>query len=334
MRFRCLLFCVLATVTSCRPRTTESDTQTLPAPPTTTSSEFTTKAEPKKLELAGLHNVYQVSDKLISGNAPEGAEGFRSLRVLEVKTIISVDGTTPDVAQAKSFGMRYVHLPISYAGVSQEKGRQLARAVQELPGKIYLHCHHGKHRGPAAVAAIQRCLDENCTTDSALAWLQNAGTDPKYRGLLAVPKQFKLLTADELKAAKSDFPEKAAVHDMVKSMARLDATWDNVKQIRTKGWHTIRLPSGDDKEQVVLEPTYEAVLLHESFREAVRFAAANKYPEQFKQWLKEAETSARDLEQVFRTMKDLDSALPGAEKAYKQLVQSCTQCHNAYRDNK
>src|SRR5207249_2517155 len=48
-------------------------------------------ADPARIELPGLHNVYRITDKLYSGSSPEGDEGFRSLRELGVKTVISVD---------------------------------------------------------------------------------------------------------------------------------------------------------------------------------------------------------------------------------------------------
>jgi protein tyrosine phosphatase (PTP) superfamily phosphohydrolase (DUF442 family) len=114
-----------------------------PAAPTTQA------ATPNPDNLPGLHNVHRLSDKLISGSSPDGAVGFQSLKQLGVRTIISVDGAKPDVEAAKQAGLRYVHLPIGYGGVSEEQGLRLARAVHDLPGPIYLHCHHGKHRGPA-----------------------------------------------------------------------------------------------------------------------------------------------------------------------------------------
>src|SRR5687768_16523197 len=61
-----------------------------------------------------LHNGHVVTAKVISGAQPEGEASFRALGELGVKTIISVDGAQPDVAGAKQFGMRYVHLPIGY----------------------------------------------------------------------------------------------------------------------------------------------------------------------------------------------------------------------------
>ena len=35
----------------------------------------------------------------------------------------------------------------------RQRVEEIATAVQTLPGPIYIHCHHGKHRSPAASAA-------------------------------------------------------------------------------------------------------------------------------------------------------------------------------------
>ena len=110
-------------------------------------------ADPDKLGSEHLPNSYRVTEKMISGGQPDGEAGFRELRDLGVKTIVSVDGAKPDVELAKKYGLRYVHLPHGYDGISDVRLKELAKAVRDLPGTIYIHCHHGKHRSPAAAAA-------------------------------------------------------------------------------------------------------------------------------------------------------------------------------------
>src|SRR5262245_3191207 len=132
---------------------------------------------PKRVEAEGLPNLFRVTDKLLSGGAPDGDQGFASLQKMGVKTVISVDGARPDVERARKFGLRYVHLPIGYDGVPTEQGLKIARAVRDLPGLVFLHCHHGKHRSPAAAVVARLCLDEKCTVAAALDFLKQAGTD-------------------------------------------------------------------------------------------------------------------------------------------------------------
>ncbi len=38
----------------------------------------------------------------------------------------------------------------SHGGISRDQSLTIARAVQDLPGPVFIHCHHGKHRGPTA----------------------------------------------------------------------------------------------------------------------------------------------------------------------------------------
>ena len=102
----------------------------------------------------GVHNFYLLGTNVYSGSTPEGDAGFKALAELGVKTIISVDGAQPDVIRAKKFGIRYVHLPHGYSGISTNLQHQLAKAASELDGPYYVHCHHGKHRGPTAAAIL------------------------------------------------------------------------------------------------------------------------------------------------------------------------------------
>src|SRR5688500_5709584 len=103
-----------------------------------------TEATPKKLAAEHLPNPWQDHPKVISGGLPEGDKAFKELADLGVKTVISVDVAKPDVALAKKYGLRYVHLPHGYDGVPELRAKELAKAVRDLPGPVYIHCHHGK----------------------------------------------------------------------------------------------------------------------------------------------------------------------------------------------
>src|SRR5687767_6206083 len=129
-----------------------------------------------------LPNAHRVTEKVYSGGQPYGEPGFARLQQLGVKTIISVDGAKPDVEVARKYGMRYVHLPIGYAGVSNEQGMALAKAVDELPGPVYIHCHHGMHRSAAAVA-VACVLSGELPPERAESVLKTFGTGASYTGL-------------------------------------------------------------------------------------------------------------------------------------------------------
>lgn len=267
--------------------------------------------EPRPLTGPGLNNVYQLNDRLISGSHPEGAIGFKSLHDLGVKTIISVDGSTPDQENATKFGMRYVHFPVGYDGVPQETAWRLARAVRDLPGPIYLHCHRGLHRGPAAAAAVRLCLEPDFTPDEARDWMQRAGTDPRYRGLIELPQRLKRPTTAELDALPADFPSLVPVNRLIQTMVSIDHEWDRIKSQGPKG--TI--------------PRESVVLLREAYREGLRTPEVTKRGADFVAKMTEAERLAGELEEAIQ-IKDAGRI----EKAFQQSQKACSSCHARYRD--
>jgi hypothetical protein len=258
-----------------------------------------------------------------SGSVPEGDEAFASLARLGVKTVISVDGMTPDTAAASRHGLRYVHLPVGYDGIPRDKVVLLVKAVRELPGPVYVHCHHGVHRGPAAVAVIQLCTDQTWTPGTAESWLRTVGTDPKYTGLVGIPKTLVPLTAAELAAAPSDIPATVVVSDFVHHMVAVDGLWDHIKLFKAAGWKVP--PDHPD-----LDPPHEAVQLVEHFREAARLAGVERRGPEFLARLTAAESATTDLEKELRKT-PADPARLG--KAFARSAAACQACHDRFRDN-
>ena len=160
---------------------------------------------PRRIDAKNLLNLVQVHSKVVSGGLPEGDEAFEELQSLGVRTVISVDGMTPDVETARRYGLRYVHLPHGYDGVPDVRATQLAKAVRELEGPIYIHCHHGKHRSPAA-ASVACVAGGLIPKAKSLSILQLAGTSHNYRGLYESARQVKPLPAALLKNSNSSSP--------------------------------------------------------------------------------------------------------------------------------
>jgi protein tyrosine phosphatase (PTP) superfamily phosphohydrolase (DUF442 family) len=280
---------------------------------------------PSLVEAEGLHNVLRISDKIYSGSGPEGPKSFAALRRLGIKTVISVDGARPDVELARRHGLRYVHIPIGYNGVLRPQALQLAKAVRDLPGPVYVHCHHGKHRGPAAAAVTLLCADFNCTVEEALAVLRAAGTDPRYTGLFESVKRFERPTDRELARLTRELPEVVAVAALTQAMVGIDHAWDNLKLSRDAGWKAP--PDHPD-----IDPPHEALQLQEQYRELARLPAVKGRPEDFRSWVAEGEQTARNLEKVLRVVKGKAVDLEAAEKAYRLSAATCTRCHTKYRD--
>jgi hypothetical protein len=270
----------------------------------------------------GLHNVWSVTDKMLSGSSPEGEAGFRSLQRLGVHTIISVDGARPDVESARKFNLRYVHLPIGYDGISRDQALHIAKAVRDLPGLVYVHCHHGKHRGPAAAAVARYCLDEKCGIEGALAVMHRAGTDPRYVGLYQAPSKVGRIEPNELDGLNAEFHEVAKVSGLAEIMVKVDERWDRLKMIRTAGWIV-------PKEHVDLDPPHEALQLSEQFREIIRRPEMESKPNGFRGPLNEALSATAELESALRESV-VDKTL--AERSFARISKSCQLCHDQFRD--
>jgi protein tyrosine phosphatase (PTP) superfamily phosphohydrolase (DUF442 family) len=280
----------------------------------------------KPAELPGLHNLFRVSEKLYSGSAPEGEPGFRSLRELGIRTVITVDGARPDVAMARRYGLRYVHLPFGYDGCPMPRALEIVRAVRDLPGPIYLHCHHGQHRSPAAAALVHIALD-GASNAEAVAFMRRAGTDPVYRGLYGGAASFRRPTAAEIDRASPQFPETAPVPLLMEAMVRIDDRFAALQRIRKSGWQ----PLAGEPDR---DPAHEALQLKELFHELQRTGAIRPpfgghpgRPRDFRDWMSEAENGSAAIEASLRAA-DRDRA----GVALGQLSAACGACHAHYRN--
>lgn len=287
------------------------------------------KASPpgvKPLEAPGIHNLFALGTNVFSGSTPEGAEGFEALAKLGVKTIISVDGAKPDVEAARKLGIRYVHLPHGYDGISTNLQLHLAKAGRELDGPIYVHCHHGKHRGPAAAAVI--CMaDQGWGKPQAEAFLVAAGTSTNYVGLYEVVREFQLPTVEQLKAVPATFPETAQVSGLIDAMVGVDERWELLKAVRTAGYRT-------PQEHPDVVPANEAVILWEHYRESQRLPETIQHGADMVERFKTAEAEAKEAERLLRLFTSTGNAGIKAQldKAFDAMAKSCSTCHKAHRD--
>ncbi len=268
-----------------------------------------------------LPHAHWVNEKILSGAQPEGDEGFQVLQKLGIKTIISVDGATPDVDSAHRFGMKYVHLPFGYDGVPAAQGQAIAKALRDLPGPIYIHCHHGKHRSAAGVAVA--CVYNGMLPPSeAENVLKTWGTGANYKGLWADARNARPLPAGELDSLHVTYVEKAKIPAMAASMVQADYHMDNLKDMSKSAWQPIAAHPG-------LDASNEALLLEETFTEIGRTNDATSHTEDFQKQLANAAKQARALSEMLRSPMHNPA---DADKAVKQLNQSCLSCHAQYRD--
>ena len=288
------------------------------------------RLEPAALErLPGSHlpNAIKVHSQVISGGMPEGDAAFRELKDLGIKTVISVDGARPDVELAKKYGLRYVHLPHGYDGIPEERVAELAKAVRDLSGPVYIHCHHGKHRSPAATAAA--CVGAGLIeAKEARQVLVVAGTSESYLGLYQTAQNAKRFDDKLLDVLQAEFPAVAKLPPMAEAMVGVESANDHLKLFAANKWRPI-------KDQPALEPDHEALLLREHLTELLRTKEIMDKPERFQELMQEGEAAAADLESALKGWiaagrpEKIPDAFP---KGMDRIARNCTACHKQFRD--
>lgn len=268
-----------------------------------------------------LHNVHALGD-LISGAVPEGDPAFDELKAMGVKTIISVDGATPDVARAAARGMRYVHIPITYSDVPEKQQLEIARAIRDLPGPVYIHCHHGKHRSPAATAAAAVALGL-ATPEAAVAFMKKAGTAPNYAGLYQCVAEATVVSASALSAASNEFPAVQKPEGMVAAMVEVDVAYEHLQDIRAAGWVTPR-------DHPDLVPAAEAGRLADQMRFSGEDPRSLAKGPDYAKMLADAVEVASALEAGIVRGESKDQL----EARWKLVAASCKECHAVYRDTR
>ena len=272
-------------------------------------------------EMPGLHNLMQLSDDVFSGNEPVGEAAFASLQTLGVRTIVSVDGATPDIDLAQKYGIRYVHVPFGYDTIPRTAQLSLTRAARQSKTPLYIHCHHGKHRGPAAAAIVCRAKG---LVDSvgALKIMESAGTSRDYKGLWRDVEHY---TVPSEETELPQLVEVAKVESLPAAMARIDRNFDHLKRCASTDWTA---PADQPDLSAVQEALQLKESLHEASRQLSEKAHAAEYDATFRTWLAESDSVAQTLYESLQT-----NDHTRATAAFMCLQRSCKQCHKAYRDH-
>jgi protein tyrosine phosphatase (PTP) superfamily phosphohydrolase (DUF442 family) len=284
-----------------------------------TAANETTNAVAKSLEIPGVHNAFRVTDRIYSGSQPEGDASFAAIARLGVKTIVSVDGSIPEVEAARKHGLRYVHLPYGYDGIPTNRVVELAKLTTEVSGPFFVHCHHGLHRGPAAVAVMCEA-SEGWTTNRALEWLREAGTSPDYPGLYRSASRFKAPTRSELASAKA-FQEITKPSSIVEAMVTIDEHFTWLKQSQKAGWKT---PRG----HADISPAHEAMMIWEQIKEIGRTGDTAKQTDDYRIKLSDAEQAMGSLHKLLYE----PASVVSVDAAFKRAGQTCVACHKKYRN--
>jgi protein tyrosine phosphatase (PTP) superfamily phosphohydrolase (DUF442 family) len=285
-------------------------------------SPFASPAPPPQLALdrdpvdvPGIERLMRLSDRILSGGMPTRPEAFRTLAELGVRVVVSVDGQTPDVAAAEAAGLRYVHIPIGYDGVPEAARLAIVRVMREADAqgqRVFFHCHHGRHRGPAA-AAVALAAETGCPATEAVEVLRRAETAPGYKGLWRDVAAF----ASSPPPPGTPLPElrpTVPLRPLTAAMVEIDRRHDRLKGLRGSG----PVPPAEG----------EALQLAELLRESARLHTAGR-PSGFAAMMTASADRASEVAVALAADRAWTDRATGAMAS---LAKSCTACHTRFRD--
>ena len=251
------------------------------------------------------------SARIGQGPEPKGDEAFRLLAARGYTLVLSVDGALTEVEAARRHGLRYAHVPIGYEGIERDQALAIVKAVRSAKGAVYVHCHHGRHRGPSAAALARIALGEATKAQALRGLLQTLS--PAYPGLRRAVAAFVAPTPAELEGVPQP-ASRVRPTDLVAHMLEIGERWEWLKARHARGWEPD--PSAPD-----LSPEHQARLLVEGFREAARLPESKRFTAP----LVQAEAAAQTLEAALKAKAPTGAAIAA-------LKQSCLDCHRAHRN--
>ena len=321
-----LLFpALLLAVAACGAETEGSDLGASGSPTAFEIAAAASLEERAPLDYEDLHNVFRLSETIYSGSEPHGEAALRRIAAMGVKTLVSVDGKVPDAETAARLGMRYVHVPIKYSGIPEAERLRLAKTFREMEGPFFVHCFHGRHRGPAA-AAWGRVVLDGAPRERALAEMRQwCGTSKKYDGLYETILESEAPSEGVLDDLEFDFPAAHRFEGLRQAMVELARVYDNLKALKRREWKP-------DPEHPDLSALNEARKLTDLFA-ACAEGRAEDAAEDFVAWTDESAAHARELAERLGQAEAGDGEyVKAANAAFMQVKRRCDACHGAYRN--
>ena len=281
------------------------------------------------IEVDGLLNVVFLGDNIISGDEPDDEHSFARLQSWGVRSILSVDGKVPDEQTAQRFGMRYVHIPIAYKGITETQLVQISKTFRELEGPFYVHCFHGKHRGPAA-AAVGRLVLDGIPREQAIAEMrQYCSTSAKYPGLYSTVATAQLPSAEQSSHSSFAFDAAHRFEGLRASMTRMARLKDRLETALDRDW-------APDPAHPDADALQDAIQLHQHLVGSATFGI-NGQDDDYDAWMQASTRDAAKLSAAL--LEGLGSEGPPpkdwqgrAVSAFEAMEANCIACHEAHRN--
>ncbi len=326
---RRLSIVTLFAMTACATTTFLTDEVESPLLQTSTSYELAGQVDLEATApqpALGLHNLFHLSENIVSGSEPEDVAALEELAAMGIKTILSVDGSAPDHENANRLGMRYVHVPIRYDGITAEETMAIVKSFRELPGPFYVHCFHGKHRGPAA-AALGRIVVDGAPRAQAIAEMRQwCGAAGKYSGLYddiafdAIPSVASSLVSE------FSFPQEHRIEGYRLAMIEMARHFDVLKAMAKNDWQQIA-------DHPDWDATNSADKLDQLIGQTFAMEELEGEDEEYLGWLKECQEDSKRIAKLVPEYR-AGNAAAGVEARtlVKSLKGTCNSCHSSYRN--
>ena len=267
-----------------------------------------------------LKNVFRLGKNIVSGGEPRSEQALERISKMGVKTIISVDGKVPDEKTARKYGMRYVHVPLNYCGIKKDELLRLAKTYRELPGPFYVHCFHGRHRGPTG-AAVGRLVLDGVPRERALAEMRQwCGTSRQYAGLFAAIARAEMPSAAITAKYAWDFPAAHPMGGFRNAMVSMARYHDNLTKLQGREWKS-------DPAHPDIDARNEAEKLAGFLSRLSKLDSVKKRPPEFREWLDGAASESTKMLELLRAGRHED-----ASKSFRAMTKTCTACHATYRN--
>ena len=161
-----------------------------PPPATATST-----GKPFAQRLSGVENLARINATLYRGAQPD-AKGFKVLKELGVKTVISFRSYHAEKKDVEAAGMTAVQIPVQadVFGSEPPTDEQLKAffdlVLDPKNHPVYFHCAHGKDR-TGTLGALWRIEVDGWTNAEAIEEMQAFGYHDIYKDLIEFVKAYK-----------------------------------------------------------------------------------------------------------------------------------------------
>jgi len=203
---------------------------------------------------------------------------------------------------------------------------RIAKTFRELDGPFYVHCFHGKHRGPAA-AALGRVVLDGVPREQAIAEMrQYCGTSKKYEGLYSTIAFGDVPSEEATAACPFDFAPAHRFKGFRQAMIDICRSYETAEKLAKNGWRAT-------DEHPDANAANEARRTAEVFAQTVELDEVQARPEDFRGWLADSARESGQLAELLdRHAKGDAGAGEQAHEVLKSLKASCTACHTKYRN--